>query len=265
MLGSVKQTWHWIGSGKHPAAGDYFKVGDFTPILAAIADWLEKGFQCFLEKEKRNIPDTHWHNSWRFWVRSPKPDHIVAGVVRDSSDSLGRPFPFLVAGTGPLKKCQDRWEMLPFACEPVWAQMEYLGTGQYEGVQQLGERVDRIHPPTRDWSRAQERPGVHGQGEAEGEHPHTEQEIQKIEDHVAAVQDLPGFIVSMELMASADPLTVAGLWHRILKDKLAGFPNALFMGGVPEKTCLAVFQRSLAPPDFIKLWSAHKKEDPTPT
>ena len=102
MLGSVKKTWNWIGSGKHPAAGDYFKVGQFTPVLDAVAGWLENGFGRWIEARKEASGSPYSQNSWRFWIRGPKTDCLVVGVVKDSSDSLGRPFPLLIAGAGLL-------------------------------------------------------------------------------------------------------------------------------------------------------------------
>jgi type VI secretion system ImpM family protein len=262
MLGSVKQSWNWIGSGKHPAVGDFFKVGRFTPILEAIADWLEKGFQHYAASESGPSESLHSHNSWRFWIKSPKADHLVVGVVRDSSDSLGRPYPFLVAGTGPLKKIETHWELLPFACERIWSQMEYLGTGQFADVKQIEERVSHIHSPDRDWSRKN---GLQGGGADFSAEPdqmsmNTQEDIHKMEKHIETLLHQPEFFVSLDTGSGGDPLIIAGLWHRVFKKKLAAFPNALFMGGVPERTCLAVFQRSLSPHDFSQLWSVHKNE-----
>ncbi len=46
MLGSIifkKKSWSWIAHGKHPAAKDYFRVGEDLPIFRAFSDWVDKG------------------------------------------------------------------------------------------------------------------------------------------------------------------------------------------------------------------------------
>jgi len=52
---------------------------------------------------------------------------LVCGVVRDSVDRLGRPYPLLVLGTGSLREWESHWDLLPYACLPVWQRIEYLG------------------------------------------------------------------------------------------------------------------------------------------
>ncbi|MCP4692103.1 MAG: hypothetical protein GY859_28920, partial [Desulfobacterales bacterium] len=52
-----------------------------------------------------------------------------------------------------------------------------------------------------------------------------------------------------------DPSTLAGAWHRIIKERPLPPPNAAFIGGPPDKTHLAIFNRPLTPADFVRLWS----------
>jgi len=262
MLGSVKQTWNWIGSGKHPTAGDYFKVGQFTPILEAVAGWLENGFQRFVATGNEAPDSPYSHNSWRFWIRAPKTDHMVVGVVKDSSDSLGRPYPLLIAGTGHLKNCEANWDLMPFSCEKVWGQMEYLGTAQYDGIDQVADRVNHIYPPDQDWPKMSDQRESTGRQAIYEKSHQVSMDTQKVEGHIEAMVHMPEIIVPMNMGREEDPLIVAGLLHRMLKEKLAAFPNAIFMGGVPERTLLAVFQRPLSTPDFILLWSAYKNNGP---
>ena len=64
--------------------------------------------------------------SWRFWAKGANKKALVCGVARDSSDSVGRPYPLLVVGTGPLADWEDEWELLPAACENTWNQMDVM-------------------------------------------------------------------------------------------------------------------------------------------
>ena len=69
----------------------------------------------------------------------------------------------------------------------------------------------------------------------------------------------------MDLDRVEDSLMAAGILHDILKKKLPTLPNALFMGGAPERACMVVFQRPLSTSDVTRLWSAHENMGPIQT
>jgi hypothetical protein len=50
----------------------------------------------------------------------------VGGLLRDSVDTVGRPFPLLVLGTGQLDGWEETWELMPMIFEGLWSRMEYL-------------------------------------------------------------------------------------------------------------------------------------------
>ena len=132
-------------------------------------------------------------------------------------------------------------------------------------MKQIEDRVSHIYPPDRDWHKRVYPRGDAGGGEFSDASTQISVDIQtvdiqKMEQRVESLLHQPEFIVSMDTGSADDPLIIEGLWHKALKKKLIVFPNALFMGGVPEMTWLAVFQRPLSPPDFIHLWCAHKNE-----
>ncbi len=52
-----------------------------------------------------------------------------------------------------------------------------------------------------------------------------------------------------------DPSADAARWMKSLSLKNSIVPNALFLGGVPDKSFLVLFERSLMPRDFTSLWS----------
>jgi type VI secretion system protein VasJ len=35
------QSWRWAAFGKHPAAGDYFRLGEHTPFFEGLFAWIE--------------------------------------------------------------------------------------------------------------------------------------------------------------------------------------------------------------------------------
>ena len=39
------KRWQWVICGKHPGVKDYFHLGPNLPMVAALADWIEKGYR----------------------------------------------------------------------------------------------------------------------------------------------------------------------------------------------------------------------------
>jgi hypothetical protein len=56
-------------------------------------------------------------------------------------------------------------------------------------------------------------------------------------------------------LGGLDPTQAALHWHRGLKTCCAGIPRAVFLGGTPQYTYLAVIQHPLNTADFIRLWT----------
>ena len=149
MLEKIRseRRWQWAAYGKHPAAKDYFKVGQDFPLLNSFSGWIENGYQVLASK---NNP-IKARRSWRFWTRESRKENLVCGIVRDSNDSLGRPYPLLIIGTGPLKDWLSQWDLVPLACEKAWGQMEYLSAKTFGDLRELEEEVQDISPPAAEW------------------------------------------------------------------------------------------------------------------
>ena len=150
MLGQIKSTynWHWIACGKHPAAGDYFQIGQSTPLVKAFSDWIKDGYRKWISKES-NCADPH---SWRFWATGSTKKELICGLSKDSSDTIGRKYPLLIIGTGPLREWEVHWDLLPFALENTWNQIEYLAAKRYLDFQQLEQEVRMILAPLGNWA-----------------------------------------------------------------------------------------------------------------
>jgi type VI secretion system protein VasJ len=50
------------------------------------------------------------------------------GLGRDSSDSIGCPYPLLIMGEGRLKGWEKRWSQLPVQLNRTWKRMESIVT-----------------------------------------------------------------------------------------------------------------------------------------
>ncbi len=246
MLGSIGSAghWYWAACGKHPAAKDYFWLGPDAPLVKAFSGWMDEGYRMLGSRRNHAGPP----HAWRFWAKGSKKDDLVCGLGRDSSDGIGRPYPVLVMGAGPLKGWEDNWDLLPFACEKTWSQMEYLVTRAFADLKQLEDAVRGIRPPDGSWSDFRSRVG------SERERA-SAKDSGEVACGIESLSQGRECIVPLDRDASLDPFTLAGIWHSQLKARAGSVPNAVFLGGVSEGSYLAVFRRPLAPGDFIRLWS----------
>lgn len=245
MLGTIKSErhWQWAAYGKHPSARDYFKVGQNFPLLNVFSDWIEKGYQVLAAK---NIPAQRVC-FWRFWTRESRRQNIICGVVRDSNDGLGRPYPLLIIGTGPLKGWEKLWDLIPFACEKTWRQIEYLSTQMFEDFKRLESEVQNIRPPYAEWSgfikKREDFVEVNSPG------------LRELESRASSLSEKAECFIRLDQGPFHDQFEMISLWHFLFKLRGKTVPNSVFMGGTVEKAYIAFFKRPLISSDFIKLWS----------
>lgn len=249
MLGSIKTnySWKWIACGKHPLGKDFFRIGPQDPFFQAFSAWMEKGYQKLGSGYK-------WQsrfNSWRFWARGPGRSRLICGVVKDSGDTLGRPYPLLVMGSGHLEDWEDHWDLLPYALEDLWRRMEYLMSARFMNLKQWEDELTTMTSLPFDWqqtaaqrSRTENPEPVSGSDTAEG-----------TIEHLATLKEKPELMVRLNFRQSHDLYSQVCLFHKLGKSRISSVPNSLFIGGIPEETYLAVFMRPVTPVDFVRLWT----------
>lgn len=243
--------WRWAAFGKHPVASDFFRFGEDIPLTKGFSDWVKKGYETLTSK-KNGSPVVY---AWRFWVRSPQKGSIACGVIRDSSDSLGRPYPLLIIGTGPLPDWEANWDFLPFACEGTWNQIEYLSSLVANDFKRLEADVYRIKPPQPDWS------DFDGKRRSLGSHgPNSNtndlsSNLRDMEEKASSASDRAELIVHLDQNPLNDQFAQVSLWHYLLKNHTKAAPYSIFMGGTVERVYLALFRRALTTGDFVQLWS----------
>lgn len=237
--------------GKHPAARDYFQLGSDAPLVSAFKGWVDNGYRKFLAS---GYNGTGFH-SWRFWARGDRKGHIACGIGRDSSDGLGRPYPFLSIGIGTLPGWENQWDLLPCALEDIWGQIEYLAAKRLKDVEDMKEGLRLLKAPDTRWSEWKmskseaQRCGMFGEGNVRSAL------TRELESGTGRLKEQGDLFVELGAKAFQEQSALINLWHFGLKSKLGGVPNAVFVGGGPARTYLAVFTRALAPEDFVRLWS----------
>ncbi len=243
----MEANWRWIAYGKHPAAKDFFRLGQFGRLVENFSNWVDKGYQLFAARKDIG------RNSWRFWTRGSQKDSLSCGVIRDCHDQVGRPYPFLIMGEGILKGWEDHWDVNFLACERTWSQMEYLYTRNFKSVQQMEGEIQKILPPISQALQIKEekKDSPEGAGPNTGNSSPLFQEMERGTSQLGKTGEL--FLPLDQL--SPDPSTGIHVLHRLLGKEGKVPPHAFFIGGTIEKAFLAVFRRPLVPADFVQLWS----------
>ncbi len=237
MLGSLRSNkdWVWAAFGKHPVARDFIRLGSDVPLFNAFCTWVETGFGMMRHG------DNHSLNSWRFWARGTKKCHLVCGLVRDSHDSIGRPFPCLIIGTGYLADWEDNWKELPVVLEETWSSMEDLFLKGLKTLHELTGELSRLRPVHTAFP-------AHKAFERD-DHPDTRAYLNDAEIHTKKEG------VLHHVTAGDTPCVDAARWLNGLPPGNSPLPNAVFLGGIPQRSCLVIYNRSLQPADFAELWS----------
>jgi type VI secretion system protein VasJ len=180
--------------------------------------------------------------------------HLICGVGRDSVDSIGRSFPLVIMGTGRLPNWESRWDLLPVALDKIWHQMEHLCTKRFLDFKHLENDIQLMLSPVEKWTElnvAGPR-AAHYQTEPLG----TATEWMALQKGLSRRQGPMLGIIPLSYVSQEEQPRKIAVFHAMLKEQSRGVPNAVFMGGVPEKTCLVIFSKPVRPDDFRKLWSA---------
>ncbi len=235
--------WKWYCCGKHPVVADFFQVGEKSALAERFSRWVEEGYAALIRQKSKRTGIS----SWRFWTQGSKNGELVLGLIRDSGDSRGRPFPILFLGSGPLTSWARIWELLPLTCDQAWGHIEHLAVKRLESLQELKDEVRRIRPPLSEWA-ATEAMFNGADHTADGER------IQDLERDEPADPAAMHFQVPLHEEESAAHL-LASCHSRLKRLGPAAVPQAVFMGGSEGFMHLKGYFRSLKPSDFVTLWS----------
>lgn len=237
----AKRRWHWAAYGKHPSVRDYFRLGRDFPMAGSFAAWIDRGNEELVSQGSFGTD----HCSWRFWTKEARRDHVVCGLLKTSADSVGRPYPFLIMGTGPLDNWPAEWDLMPSVLEHAWEQVEYLSNKTAPGLKAMTADLQNIKSPSPDWPLLAEK------------RQHSKEmlslDLGTLTHRIASLSEADPFLCLDGLPYGHAELI--NLCHFIFKARLGTVPNAVFLGGTVEHTYFALFRRPLKSSDFIQFWS----------
>ncbi len=227
-------NWLWSAGGKHPVAKDFFISGDNSPLAQAFFDWAERGVQSLIAK---NGKDASAH-SFRFWSKGSAADQLVCGLVRSSCDQLGRPYPLMLLGSGLLPDWENNWELLPFACEKVWEQLEYIAVKRHSSLGGLQTELKKMKSPQHDWAAMAA--------------------SLALDDNTASAVSEPvandGTTTVLQCSAAGDFTAHITALHQRLKSTRNLSPRAVFIGGDAEHTAMFAFAAPLQSDNYLQMW-----------
>ncbi len=238
------KTWRWGAVGKVPAAGDFIKKDQGVALLEAFGRWMAAGFEQVVASRPKQSCGLNQLRSWRFWAAADGRHDLVCGLGRDSSDSLGRPYPLLLLGQGPLEGWKQKWDQVPLLLEDTWRQMEYVVAAGHRNLTAFWEAVAGMTPPAAGRSCLREKPDFMG--------PDFEIRLQK---HLQALKSRQRTTIALQGAEADDPVAAAWLWHRLLATRIKAVPRAAFMGGTLDKTFMVISLGPLMVEDFVDLWT----------
>ena len=251
MLGKLKRkinSWQWRAYGKHPCFKDFFDIGSHNAILKALNDWMTKGFAT------TGREDTALHLnlvSWRFWLQAPG-ENLIAGIVRDSSDRIGRKFPIMVCGYGPLNSWHQHWNIVSMLCQTSWSQLEQLSSKSHDKLSVFENGMARLTYP------------VIGGEDLTIREAELTQWMNLIDNGIAqdmgasSLGELLGRDrISLSLVETPllTPDQLASCWAHAFFSAQAAVPTAVFQGGNQENKRIVFFNRPLNSTDFEYLWN----------
>jgi type VI secretion system protein VasJ len=249
IIGSFRR-WRWAAYGKHPVAGDFFRLGAESPLAAFFSDWMERGYP--VPGTKKSAVSSL--RIWRFWARDEKKKDLACGFIRDSNDSFGRPYPLLIIGAGPVDSWDEHWDLVPCACEKTWSYIEYSSTRNVRDPKQLEGEIRNTPTPRPDW--IDYRDSISGWGRSVPVAGATETSAITIPDPVTSLcQGIDYELFLINTYQGCIAIDSVVTLHRMLKGRLSTTPHAIFIGGSFDAIYVVCFKRPLQYGDFAALWS----------
>jgi type VI secretion system ImpM family protein len=220
--------------GKHPAFSDYIRVNADLPMVNALASWVDAGMRSggMVSKKNRGI------HSFRFWTMGVHKQSLIVGIIRDSSDSLGRIYPLLIMGQAYMKDKNRFWHTVFDRFGQVFRDFEAMTAARYDRFNEFEKALSDVRFPEIDMDSFFEASSfsdclVNWSASS------------PLDENL--ILPMPVFLENYEALAGNNSDYKIGS---------AGNepPKAVFIGGLPEKPITAIYQRPLRTEDFCRLF-----------
>ncbi len=238
-----------FAGGKHPSFRDFINYGTETSMSRALSQWIDRGHTEFTSR----FGTAYQGVSWRFWSRGNDWDTIAWGVLKASSDSIGRCYPLLILAQDRISNRNDIWDRLPTGLDEGWKRMEQLTAMRFTTAQMFQDELARLSRSVLKWKESlwKEPDDKSGRITPElEEYMNTAWTALKSEELTVLTLPLKEIPPGPEELF--DPVAA---WHLYFRSRWPEPPLASFAGGMATEPRLVFFKRPLAHKDFTTLWS----------
>ena len=249
--------------GKHPAAPDFLKLGVVDkrgaadPLLASFSRWLDNGYSRYGGRSRDDGP----YYSWRFFARGPH-DGFICGILKQSRDRVGRPYPLMILGSGMVSGWRRNWRYLPYACEHTWNEMEWIGRDEPYGLEAFRESLRRIEPPVDCWETVRKQHAVLNRKSTPGTHAYTPSPCLGVRLNALFSPYLREDRFTLKIGGAIQDGAPYVLTHifSFISDRTPDPPAAAFFNGPPDSLWLAYSHRQLSSAVFRQVWCLAPQE-----
>jgi hypothetical protein len=110
-------------------------------MAQALRQWLDKSFAASASAMKeQGFSGT----CWRFLIRGRGSKDMAFGLIKESSDAIGRPYPLLLVMEGALEGMSGEIVQVLKRLEPAWLAMEQVAAGSYKSGQELARAIEGL-------------------------------------------------------------------------------------------------------------------------
>ncbi|MCP4672241.1 MAG: DUF2094 domain-containing protein [Desulfobacula sp.] len=246
MLGinTNSKEWQWSVYGKHPSFNDFLDYQTDNTLLHDLAMWVESGSK--LLKKKNNLI-----YSYRFWVRGIKKNDLICGIIKNSSDSIGRHYPLFITGHGTILGWAKDWDIVFMVFDSILRIFENLSAKRFNNFNDFKLNLYNTRFNSLQWENVKS--------------------IMTNSHKLDTLDILPGYYEINQIKNSNKPAkaeinipinknnppgfldTETGLLKKMFK-KSVPVPDCVFIGGQPEQPVLKIFNRPLVPNDLMNLF-----------
>ncbi len=220
--------------GKHPAFSDYIRVNTDLPLVNALASWVDAGMRSGGVDSKKN----RGIHSFRFWTMGAHKQSLIVGIIKDSSDSLGRTYPLLIMGQAHMKDKNRFWHTVFDRFGQVFRAFEEMTAARYDRFNEFEKALSDVRFPELDIDSFFE-PPIFSNCLANWS------VSSRLDENL--ILPMPVFLENYQ------SLTNNSSEHKMGSTGIEP-PKAVFIGGLPEKPIIAIYQRPLRTGDFCRLF-----------
>jgi len=246
MLGIDKKNreWKWSVYGKHPSFNDYLDYQTNGTLLHELSMWVENGSK--LIDVKDNIV-----YSYRFWIKGIKKNDLICGIIKNSSDSIGRHYPLFITGHGTIQGWEKDWDIVFQVFDSILRIFETLSAKRFKSFNDFElsllntrfnplqwENTKSIMANLCEFETLEILPGYYEINHVKNTNRPVKTEINIPINRINQPKSLE---------------TETGLLSRMFKKKVP-VPDCVFIGGLPEQPVLKIYNRPLVPNDLVALF-----------